>query len=281
LLAVLMFAICGAINHKKIPVGITSGYAIIPGGYAHKSCVHQIPNGATITKQNDKIQVHMNDEVIEHSPCKYPTMKPQHGAAWKAWAQYANEGTITYLSGKWGVPPNPTSNGPQTLFWWNGVEPDEATDVLQPVLQWGISAGGGGDYWALASWYVSSSGNNYVTPLISCNVGDTIYGVLSVNSTYWTIAGTDVNSNQTVAFNYATSESPSYTIAYEVLEAYNVDSTCSLYPPSGFVPFFNIQVQAAGNKVIPTWVPMTQDNECNEQAVVQSPTALQIKFNTK
>ena len=34
------------------------------------------------------------------------------------------------------------------------MEPADTSAVLQPVLQWGVSAAGGGNYWAIASWYL-------------------------------------------------------------------------------------------------------------------------------
>lgn len=67
--------------------------------------------------------------------------------------QYQNPKKVSLLYGEWAVPPAPPANDGQILYFWNGVEPDDNSAVLQPVLQWGSTPAGGGAYWAVASWY--------------------------------------------------------------------------------------------------------------------------------
>lgn len=54
---------------------------------------------------------------------------------WKTWAQYRNPSLITQLNGIWNTPPLPSRTNSQILYFWNGVEPNDNTAVLQPVLQ--------------------------------------------------------------------------------------------------------------------------------------------------
>ena len=50
-----------------------------------------------------------------------------------------------------------------------------------------------------------------------------------------------------------------WSIAYHVLEAYNVNSICILYPPPGIVNFTNIRLEIDGTPVAPiTWQFDTQ-----------------------
>jgi hypothetical protein len=58
---------------------------------------------------------------------------------------------VDFIDGDWTVPSNPATNG-GTIFFFNGIEPSVQTYILQPVLQYGSSAAGGGNYWAIASW---------------------------------------------------------------------------------------------------------------------------------
>lgn len=39
---------------------------------------------------------------------------------------------------------------------FSGIQ--NSTMIYQPVLQWGESAAGGGNYWGVASWYVDGQG---------------------------------------------------------------------------------------------------------------------------
>ena len=112
---------------------------LVPGGYSHPSCVSPL-------------------SAAPPAPCPFPFYRGSndtHGSAWKAWAQASapSGGSVTSLNSTWLVPSAPTNpNGGQVLFWWNGMEPQDTSAVLQPVLQWGPSAAGGGNYWAIASW---------------------------------------------------------------------------------------------------------------------------------
>lgn len=61
---------------------------------------------------------------------------------------------ISSFATTWKVPAAPTTNHQQTIFLFNSIEPASGNAILQPVLQYGPSAAGGGSYWAVASWYV-------------------------------------------------------------------------------------------------------------------------------
>jgi len=208
---------------------------------------------------------------------------PRHGAAWKAWAQYERNDTtpVTWLSGQWIVPPAPINgNDGQTLFFWNGVEPADNSAVLQPVLQWGESAAGGGQYWAVASWYVSATHAAIYTKLITVNPGDVILGQMHAGADgTWVVNGTNLKNGDSTHFSYKPAENP-FVYAYEVLEAYSI-SACSDYPKTGVEPFTNIQLQLDGETVSPVWEAKTQAPiTCNEHAKVLSPSAVNILFNS-
>jgi len=54
--------------------------------------------------------------------------------------------------------------------------------IIQPVLQWGSSAAGGGQYWAIASWFVGGAHTVY-SDLKQVSSGDTIYGNMTLDAT--------------------------------------------------------------------------------------------------
>ena len=98
-----------------------AGYVLTPGGYTHHSCVHRISSPTYFTAESLQ-------------PCPFPVIphlhqreNVSHGSAWKAWAQFAPGGSVTSLSSDWIVPGEPGISAGQTLFFWNGIEPDDTS----------------------------------------------------------------------------------------------------------------------------------------------------------
>jgi hypothetical protein len=94
---------------------------------------------------------------LDVSALEYPAL----GSGWIAYT-YWNNGTgnsITSFETTWEVPPPPASDSGQLIYLFNGIQNYGSNyGILQPVLQWGTSPAGGGPYWAVASWYVTSLG---------------------------------------------------------------------------------------------------------------------------
>lgn len=66
------------------------------------------------------------------------------------------------------VPPPPSRSEGQTIFLFPGVQPSRNSahiSILQPVLQWGPSAAGGGNSWTVQSYYIRG------TPQTGLDVG--------------------------------------------------------------------------------------------------------------
>jgi len=264
---------------------IGANYLPIPSGLAHSSCIHEVPSGSIVShdKQGQLIVSTPSGELLNIPKCEYPFVrnaersnKPQHGAAWKTCAQYENTNSITYLYGEWEVPPNPIMQTNQILYFWNGVEPEDNSAVVQPVLQFGATPAGGGYYWAMASWFVSFQGAVF-SNLINTTVGSTVSGENSYNTNgTWFATGKDIGSQQSTTLGI--DPGIAYYYAYEVLESYYI-SSCNQYPSTGVVSFTNIQVQAGGLSVTPQWKSVILDDPCQENTVIVNPTEVQITFN--
>jgi hypothetical protein len=163
---------------RALVAGVPDQYVIVPGGYMHRSCVRR----AHVSAAGLPIKA--------LHPCSHPFIRGgvvggAHGSAWKAWAQVGaptGDASVTSLNSTWVVPGPPISPGDQTLFFWNGVEPADTSAVLQPVLQWGSSAAGGGPYWAYASWYVSATHGSHFSPLVKVAPGDSVVGTNTLGS---------------------------------------------------------------------------------------------------
>jgi hypothetical protein len=79
-------------------------------------------------------------------------IEPRAAAAasgWIAYTYWSNPNTskpITDFSTNWTVPSVPSKQSSQTIFLFNGVQDGTTASsyTMQPVLQWGPSAAGGG-----------------------------------------------------------------------------------------------------------------------------------------
>jgi hypothetical protein len=129
------------------------------------------------------------------------------------------------------------------IYLFNGIEPAGGNWILQPVLQYGVGAAGGGNYWAIASWLVG--GNNYVfhSPLETVHSGNSIFGYTEMtgksgNSKYWKVQARDTTTGAYSSIA-AHDSGIRWTWAFAaVLEAYRVTS-CSEFPSDGHVVFKN------------------------------------------
>jgi len=255
-------------------------FVVTPGGYRHKSLVHQVDAGVAIDVQADAIRL-VNIETaaviaeIPPSPTA-PGTVPALGSGWIAYA-YWNNGTGTPLSSfstTWQVPPPPAVQASgEVVFLFNGIQNYGANfGILQPVLQWGVSAAGGGPYWSVASWYVTSGGQAFHTNLVRVNPDDTLIGVMTLTGQ------SGAAFSYTSQFNgIAGTELPVQNIAQlmwcnETLEAYGL-TACSNYPNTPLTEFTEINIRTGASAPAITWTPVNAVTDCGQHAVVVSNSA--------
>jgi hypothetical protein len=200
---------------------------------------------------------------------------PVLGSGWIAYA-YWNNGTGAPLSAfrtTWQVPPAPATQSNQTIFLFNGIQNyGNNYGILQPVLQWGPSAAGGGAFWSVASWYVTSSGPAFHTPLIPVNAGDQLVGVMTLTGQ----AGNSFDYNCELQ-GIAGTSLPVQNIAEllwcsETLEAYQVNQ-CSDYPDTLLTTFGAIGIQTGAVTPPLTWTAVARVTDCGQNVVVVSNSA--------
>lgn len=87
----------------------------------------------------------------------------------------------------WKVPEAPTTQSSQLLYLFCGIEPADASTIVQPVLQWGDSGADEdgvnrtGQFWTVASWIVPApDGHTYHTPHVRVSPGDTLVGAITL-----------------------------------------------------------------------------------------------------
>ena len=163
--AIILFTACRKDIHTPAAAAPSSDESLVltPAGYMEKSKVHFISEGQQLNVRNGRLQSidsHTGMTLHDFGDVKITPTRLPAASGWIAYSYWTNTGTpITYFTTNWVVPSAPTSQASQTVFLFNGMQ-DGATStsyIVQPVLQWGPSAAGGGKYWAITNWYVSSS----------------------------------------------------------------------------------------------------------------------------
>ncbi|KAJ3107087.1 hypothetical protein HK100_003645, partial [Physocladia obscura] len=233
------------------------------GGYLPRAAAIEIPAGASIHHTASSISLVSSNGTILHSApiAQGATIKSGASSAssssivpfesgWIADANWYNNlgSPINSFSTSWFVPPVPATISGQTLFIFNSIEPAAGNAILQPVLQFGGSAAGGGNYWAIAHWYVGPSAT-YFTPLVTVSVGQQLTGLIqlqSISGSSYTYLSSWSNLGG-AALQVTTDE---LVWATETLEVYSVTSSSDF--PTGVTQMseINLSTQASGNPSI-------------------------------
>jgi len=164
---------------------------------------------------------------------------------------------------------------------FTGLDGDPASiDIIQPVLQYGVSEAGGGNYWSLASWYVTTDENVFYSSSEQVNVGDNIFGNLTrVNSTAWYIGSLDTTTNQNTFVVVDDPRLESQPWAFCTLEVYSVADCAQDYPPqSSPLKFTNMVLYAAGSQVEPIWNDNNNGQDCGANITIINPSSVTVTF---
>ncbi|KAJ6563336.1 hypothetical protein DFH09DRAFT_1082392 [Mycena vulgaris] len=167
-----------------------AGTVLTPRGHQSPDTVHEIPVGgkivhvdaSTVHVLNASGAVHKVvtfDSAAEAAAPSTDGVLPEE-TGWVAFASYFNnDAPIGSFQTTWNVPNAPPANTGQTLFLFNSIEPASSDAIMQPVLQWGGSAAGGGQFWAVASWYIYPGGT-FFTPLVTVSTGQSLHGAIGL-----------------------------------------------------------------------------------------------------
>eukprot|EP01084_Bolivina_argentea_P133380 235388_1 len=179
-----------------------------PFGYYHRACVHGVDSGSHIINYDDEIHVKSPDmeftdlrRVIRRCQYKhnatyirermlqlseyYPEVQFD-GSGWQQYTKMDAGDTVDSFLGDWTVPnSSPKQSGP-ILYMFTGLQnidwvpperdPGKPFDIIQPVMQYGGSAAGGGSYWASASLYDTLTYEVMHGRPLKHNPGDKILG---------------------------------------------------------------------------------------------------------
>ncbi len=259
------------------PASVPSDYVITPFGYFHPSCVREIKETEAVLADG-RIRFANGTEEANVPFCNYARysasgemvvqgVKPPY-ISWdwiEAGQVSTNSTSYGEIKATWTVPPTPTSNDGQTLFFFPGFEDiDNVQLIIQPVLGWNDGQSHVGP-WNIASWNCCPSGTaNYSTP-VTVNVGDEIQGLIkstcaagNPSCSTWNITTKDVTTKKSTILKATPSEGQTFNWAQSgVLEVYSIYQ-CTDFPPNGSIEFSKVALFDYNFKKIknPGWSPM-------------------------
>lgn len=241
------------------PEDVPSGYVITPFGYFAPSCVQSLAQGDRLLKDG-RIEHANGTEEGYVATCTSPhftangtmvkanptgTGSPGNNSPLVAslptingWVESANvlsNSTTTSFGGilaTWTVPPSPSTNDGQVLFFFPGFEDIANTQsILQPVLQWNQGQ------WSIASWNCCLSGIVTSSPAVNVSSGDQIYGSITnqcapgtPSCSTWNVLTLDLATGQSTTLNSTPSAGQYFNWAFgAVMEVYSI-TRCEDYP---------------------------------------------------
>jgi hypothetical protein len=246
---------------------------LTPGGYRPRSMVHAMepgmvldgtdgvlrkrdPGGHVLAELGPLAQLSLDREPAAMS-ARRPVggaPRPALGSGWITYASWLNTtGTpVSQFTTIWEVPPEPQTHNGQTLFLFNGIE--NASMIFQPVLQWGPSAAGGGDYWSVATWYVGAPGT---TAAHSANVqrvipGQPLIGVMTLVDRTPTGFSYDGGFFGIADSGWSIQNQPELTFLVETLEAYNLTARTD-YPSVSRTTMAGIDIKQGDGRPCFAW----------------------------
>jgi hypothetical protein len=247
---------------------------ITPFGYRDADKVHSVPKGYDIIRMPDEHIRMQNRTTGDHVDFPKPaTMNtgrlPFTDTGWVTFASWYNtyRSPIAYFNTDWNVPYPPKTYHGQLIFQFNGIEPASGEAILQPVLQYGESAAGGGEYWAVASWYVTGD-QAYFTPLVEVQKNQFLAGQITLiaktrsyctyTCDFYGISGTTMT-----VYNI-----PELVWCAESLEVYNL-SECAEFPPQAYSVMYTIDITLRnGEPPSMGWTVTNVQTNCGAQTAV-------------
>ena len=238
---------------SKRPAVVPADYVLTPFGYFHPSCVNHLAEGDVV--REDLKVIERKKGTTQPLVCDYPRFEadgtklvgdlrpvgdgksqpPFIGHAWIEYASIHDAADYEEVYSQWTVPPNPSSNDGQTLYFFNGLEDiNDVVSIIQPVLGWN---GNGLSGWSIASWNCCPSGTTNESTPEAVKPGDQIEGYsfstcsagTKTCPTWDVVAIDDENGNFSQLLD-TPNEGQTFNWAFGgVLEVYNI-TQCNDYP---------------------------------------------------
>jgi hypothetical protein len=254
----------------------SSDLVITPAGLMPRSNVHHLPSAHYLSFENGRIQQFekLTDRLVaDFGDVKVVPSRAPEAQGWIAYAYWTNKGkAITGFTTDWTVPSTPSDQGGQTIFLFNGMQDGTTTSsyIIQPVLQWGPSAAGGGNYWAATSWFVTST-QAFFGDLVAVSPGQNLQGALketAVSAHRYSYSSSFEGLSANVSLTVR--KVPEAFWAAETLESYGVTDPSTMYPPNTDIAMRDIQIWKGSKNASIDWLTAQAVSGSAQKAVVVS-----------
>jgi len=260
-------------------------------GRAHKSCVHALAAHDVVDAQG---AIHSANGRVQPAAaaCGYP-VKPSHDSAsltpvnsglvptdngWTEYASWTSPIAMRAFGATFHVPAAPTLYTGQTIFFFPAMQSlGSSPSIIQPVLQYGPSAAGGGAYWAIASWIGGGAygGNFYYTALRPVSTGEEIRGGMyqtnncnASGACEWDVAMHDTNNGSDLVLGSVLGFAWQWVVA-GAIEVYGIDD-CRKYPAT-YDNFYDFYLQDGNyNNPTPQWGATISVSTCAERVALST-----------
>jgi hypothetical protein len=268
---VILLSLSTALLAQQAPQNGTQ--VLTPLGYRDRANVHCVlPNCHLNIMADGHIQM-QNPTTGDHVDFAKPEPVPQARApftdnGWITYAWWFNQSSrpISYFDTTWRVPPEPSTYNGQTIFQFNSIEPGDGNAILQPVLQYGPSAAGGGKYWSIASWYVTGN-NAFFTSSQGVAPNESLTGIIqlishkgkrfSYSCQFFGFGGSKLTVHRIPELIWLT----------ETLEVYGVNQ-CTDFPNTANSLMYDINVQNRQGHPPLAWSVTNAETVCSVQTTV-------------
>lgn len=236
------------------PADVPDGFVITPFGYFHPSCVLMLAPGSTLLDNSVQLP---NGSIVPAPACNYPHYTPTGVVIFpdgksdgdmqppviNGWLEYISTTTTSSygaIEAGWIVPPLPTTDNGQTLFFFPGMEDiNDVISIVQPVLRWYAPGP-----WAMASWNCCQQGTTWESTPINVSPGDTVAGGILPTcvpgNNYcatWNIISEDMTTGKKTTLAKSPASGQIWNWAFgAVTEDYGV-LTCNDFPANTSVTF--------------------------------------------
>ena len=243
------------------------GYVPTPAGWLHKSCVHEIPDGARVMARS-RVVARRDGTSYQVPRCRYPaystlpnvsrTRGHQPPPDAEGWIEYAfdyvpSPDRYSLLMARWTVPATPVGGYSDTSVYYAfpGLERD-GPYINQPVLLYAGSSWG----WKIGSWHCDLYGIDcYHSTLRSVAAGDSLFGKVASaecadGECQWMIQTVDLTTEQETVL-WLTDSADYWWVTGGTVEVHHLDA-CNQFPAGG-VFFSSITLFDTVGQVTPSW----------------------------
>ncbi len=266
-------------------MNLPPGHAHAPRGPRARENSQAIAAGQAVKRDGDRLFMVDTDGAASEMPAASEAFAPEvaAGPGWIEYASWQNTGPlITSYSATWEVPPAPSLFAGQAVFLFITQQPsgNDETETLLAVVQYGVSAAGGGDFWGMSCWYVYKD-RVLFSPLVQLMPGEVVTAHIertvhnAFGSKWVASAQVEGTAKKTFLPVVGDLQLPWNAVA---LEAYSFKFTCQQLPATLATPFSNIALADADGAVEPDWQPTVDYPDCGGQVKVLSPQEVTLFY---